>query len=135
MSMLIPKTLPYPVNFGLEALSGHMESEEEGVASLGVLPELLALKGFMIKLKEDVDSGIRRVERVLGSLDLCGPHLGAGDGLCLGGDKDVGCSEAKPKRKKRKNRKKKKKISPLGPKPKPGVAREYGNQANELTHE
>ena len=30
-SMLIPKTLPYPANFGLEALRGHMESEGDGL--------------------------------------------------------------------------------------------------------
>jgi hypothetical protein len=130
-STLIPKTLPFRVNSGLEALSGRMESEGKGVASMGILSELLGLKNLLFKLKGDVDAGINRVEMVLGSMDCCGPHTGEGVGHGMGWVKDVGCG-AKPKRKKRKNRKKKKKISPSGPKSKTGA---FVNQASEPTRE
>jgi hypothetical protein len=130
-STLIPNTLPFRVISGLEALSGRMESEGKGVASMGILSELLGLKNLLFKLKGDVDAGINRVEMVLGSMDCCGPHAGEGAGHGMGWVKDVGCG-VKPKRKKRKNRKKKKKISPSGPKSKTGAV---VFQASEPTRE
>jgi hypothetical protein len=84
-----------------------MESEGDGVASLGVRLELLALKSFLTMLKGDMDSGIKRVEEVLGSLELCGLNMGSRDGHRLGRDKDAGCKDMKPKRKNRKKNKKK----------------------------
>jgi hypothetical protein len=40
VSSLFPKTLPYPTKSSLEALRGHMESEGDRFASLGVRLEL-----------------------------------------------------------------------------------------------
>jgi hypothetical protein len=116
---LVPKTLPYPENPGLEALRRRMKSAEDGSASLGqsgVRLELQDLKSFLTKIKEDVDAGIKRVEEVILALD--GLKVGLGDGQSL---EDAGSTVLKPKRKKkrRKNRRNKKnnKENPSGPKP------------------
>jgi hypothetical protein len=117
---LVPKTLPYPENPGLEALRRRMKSVEDGSASLGqsgVRLELQDLKSFLTKIKEDVDAGIKRVEEVILALD--GLKVGLGDGQSL---EDAGFTVLKPKRKKkkRKNRrrnKKNNKENPSGPKP------------------
>ena len=115
---LISKTLSYLDNSGLEALRRHMESVEDGSASLGqlgALMDLQVLKSVLTKLKEDVDSGIRRIEEVMGPLVVDGLITGLGAGQCLGHVKDVGYT-LKPKRKNRRRRKKKTRRS-SGPKP------------------
>ena len=68
-----------PVISGLEELRGHMELKGDRVASLGVRLELQALKSFLTTLKGDMDSGIKRIEAVLGSLEFCGLNMGSGD--------------------------------------------------------
>jgi hypothetical protein len=99
---LVPKTLPYPENPGLEALRRRMKSVEDGSASLGqsgVRLELQDLKSFLTKIKEDVDAGIKRVEEVILALD--GLKVGLGDGQSL---EDAGFTVLKPKRKKKKEK-------------------------------
>ena len=116
--LLIPKTLPYPDNSSLKVLKRHMESVEDGLASLGQLGaclDLQDLKSLLTKIKEDVDLGIKRIEAVMGSLVFDGLITGSGVGQCLGHVKDVGYT-LKPKRKNRTRRKKKNYCS-LGPKP------------------
>jgi hypothetical protein len=118
---LFPKTLPKPVNSGMEALIGRMESAGNGHASLGQLrlrEELQSLKSYLTKVKEDVDLGIWRVEEVMGLLEVNGLETGLGDGQTLG--KEMGWIGSKPKRKKRsrvKRRKNNSEKNPLEPKP------------------
>jgi hypothetical protein len=93
----------------MEALKGRIESAGNGHASLGQLSirvELQNLKNYLTKIKEDVDLGIRRVEEVMGSLEVNGLDTGLGVGQSLGHNKDAGCIGSKPKRNKRRRIKK-----------------------------
>jgi hypothetical protein len=117
-STLIPKTLPFRVNSGLEALSGRMESEGKGVASMGILSELLGLKNLLIKLKGDVDAGINRVEMVLGSMDSVGLTRAKELGTAWAGLRTWAAVRS-PRERKEKIEKRRRKSALQGPSPRP----------------
>jgi hypothetical protein len=86
--------------------------------------KLQELKSFLTKLKENVNMGIKRVEVVMGSLEVGGLNLGSGVGQNMGHDKVASYTESKPKRKNRKRKNKNKKIQSG---PKPGISQARGD--------
>jgi hypothetical protein len=126
----LPKPLPNPAISGLEALKSCEESEGDGSSSLCVRVELLDLRKLLTDIRGDVDLGLKRVDRVLCSLeqrkgmdrvDKAGV-LGL-DRQCMGGEMKagaVGCFKPKKTNNKKRNIKQK---GLLGPKPSelPGI--------------